>query len=120
MPAPSHRDLQAWLLREATRLIAAGADDLDAVLDGLAACVRAVLGADSALVNLAVPGSSEFVRRRPNPFVAADHPLARTNVQFKPDPLTAEAVARRRSILIADFHGDPRISAEAKAAMPRV
>jgi GAF domain-containing protein len=121
MASQSHAVIRARLLREATRLIAAGREaDLDAVLDALADCVRVLLGADSALVNLGIAGSSDLVRRRPNPFVPTDHPLARAPARFQPDPLTAEAIARRRSILIADFHGDPRISSEAKAAMPRV
>lgn len=108
---------RAWA--DAARLISAGAaGDLDAVLDRMVECAAALLGADSVAVNLAIAGTSEFVRRRT--ICAPDNgvELAAAGVRFGPDGILAEAMESRRPIVTLDYQADPRIGPEYRRGYP--
>src|SRR5262245_60732729 len=94
--------------------------DLDAVLDEVAMQARRLLGADHAGVQLRVPGTDEFVRRRPSPLAARETGVLQPGLRFRPDPLAQEAIAKRTSIFVRDFQREERVDAAVRAALPAV
>jgi GAF domain-containing protein len=106
-------------LVEAVRVISARGGDLDGTLDELAAQVQRLLGADWASFHLAL-GGTRVRRRHTNPLARAGAALVQPGSEHELDPWAARAVAERRCIFAPDFHAEPGVKAEAKAALPSV
>jgi PAS domain-containing protein len=107
-------------LLAAAKMVAAGAArDLDAVLDALAERARELLGADEATISLR-DGRGGFVRQRASLLARVGSPLAVAGIRVLVDGVFREAVESGRAVGVPDVHGDPRVTAEIRAAQPAI
>jgi GAF domain-containing protein len=110
---------QLRALIEAVHVIGAHGHDLDEALDALATQARLLLGAADVAINLRT-ASGGYTRRRPSSLATPGHPYAESGVPAHLSPLTPEAEAARRPLVVEDIHTDPRIPLEARTAFPQV
>lgn len=108
------------LTRSLLAVGSSGGRDLDAVLDEVARQVCLLFDAQHAGVQLAVPGSDEFVRRRSSPLAVAAIPEMEAGRRFRPDALARAAIAEGRAVFAPDFHAEPRIDPLVRSVLPGV
>ncbi|HZQ99168.1 MAG TPA: ATP-binding protein [Chloroflexota bacterium] len=93
---------------------------LDAVLDEIVNQARRLLDAEHAGVQLRVPGTDDFVRRRRSPMAEPQDTVLRVGLRFRPDALAQEAFRTGQALFAVDFRDDERIDAAVRAALPTV